>query len=73
MTCASQCYVIGGPWIDYDPECPEHGDTARQMEAGQRRLDIDRDTRITSLERQVAQLIERLEALESAEYWKDVR
>jgi hypothetical protein len=24
-SCGRQCFVIGGPWISEDPECPEHG------------------------------------------------
>lgn len=28
MSC--ECHTIGGPWVDADPECPEHGYEARQ-------------------------------------------
>lgn len=28
MSC--ECYTIGGPWVDCDPECPEHGYAARE-------------------------------------------
>jgi hypothetical protein len=31
--CDRQCYIIGGPWITYDPSCPVHGDEARKAEA----------------------------------------
>jgi hypothetical protein len=24
--CESRCHEPGGPWITYDPQCPEHGD-----------------------------------------------
>lgn len=24
MQCNSECYIIGGPWITYDPHCPVH-------------------------------------------------
>ncbi len=24
-SCGRQCYIIGGPWIAEDPECPVHG------------------------------------------------
>lgn len=24
-----ECYKIGGPWISFDPDCPEHGYEAR--------------------------------------------
>lgn len=37
MSCASQCYVIGGPWISYDPNCPIHGDDAQRRERDARR------------------------------------
>jgi hypothetical protein len=30
VSCGRGCYEIGGPWITCDPECPEHGDEARQ-------------------------------------------
>lgn len=67
MTCESQCYTIGGPWITYDPNCPFHGDEARRRESEQSRLDLDRDTRIAALEATVAKLVERVEELESSE------
>lgn len=28
--CGRGCFVIGGPFITYDPGCPMHGDYARQ-------------------------------------------
>lgn len=30
MSCGRGCYEIGGPWIDCDPDCPEHGYDARK-------------------------------------------
>lgn len=45
MNCASQCYVIGGPWIAEDPDCPVHGHEAQ-------RLERERDARIAELERE---------------------
>lgn len=33
MSC--ECYVIGGPWITFDPNCPTHGYEA-QREAEER-------------------------------------
>ena len=30
--CGRGCYVIGGPWIDRDPDCPVHGTEARRRE-----------------------------------------
>jgi hypothetical protein len=30
VSCGRGCYEIGGPWIDCDPECPEHGYEARR-------------------------------------------
>lgn len=30
-----ECYKIGGPWISFDPDCPEHGYSAREAEKEQ--------------------------------------
>lgn len=27
-----ECYKIGGPWITFDPDCPEHGYAAQDRE-----------------------------------------
>jgi hypothetical protein len=35
MSC--ECYTIGGPWVTYDPNCPKHGDDAREEE---KRIDL---------------------------------
>jgi uncharacterized small protein (DUF1192 family) len=49
-----ECYVIGGPFIGADPECPAHGDEAT------RRAD-----RIDELEQRIAALEERILELEA--------
>lgn len=33
MQCGRQCYVIGGPWITVDPDCPVHGTEAEEERA----------------------------------------
>jgi hypothetical protein len=33
VTCANRCHEIGGPWVSYDPNCPVHGDEAREAES----------------------------------------
>lgn len=68
MTCYNRCYQIGGPWIDYDPECPEHGTVAREEISRTRQLDLDRDTRIAALEKAIEDLKARIECLENAGY-----
>lgn len=30
--CGRGCYIIGGPLISYDPDCPLHGDAAREKD-----------------------------------------
>jgi hypothetical protein len=35
-----ECYTIGGPWIAFDPECPEHGDEAQAREERRERTAI---------------------------------
>lgn len=25
MLCEYECYLIGGPWISENPDCPKHG------------------------------------------------
>lgn len=41
--CGRECYTIGGPWIEEDPDCPVHGYEAvraqRQREELFERLD----------------------------------
>lgn len=32
MNCDRRCGEIGGPWIDFDPNCPVHGYAAQQEE-----------------------------------------
>ncbi len=40
---------MGGPWITYDPDCPEHGDAARERDARQDELAIENDRLKTRL------------------------
>lgn len=28
MLCEYECYLIGGPWISENPDCPKHGSHA---------------------------------------------
>ena len=32
MNCGHECFKIGGPWIDVDPNCPFHGYEAQANE-----------------------------------------
>lgn len=40
MSC--QCFMVGGPFIAEDPDCPEHGTEAQRLreEEGSRRREI---------------------------------
>lgn len=33
MHCGHQCYIIGGPFIAENPDCPVHGTEAQQRES----------------------------------------
>lgn len=51
------CYIIGGPWIAEDPNCPVHGrEAVREREAKEQEADemeariVDLETRIKELE-----------------------
>ena len=59
-----ECYKIGGPWIDVDPECPEHGYEAqrRREEAETRSGDIE--ARLAYLEEALAIALSKIERLE---------
>lgn len=66
-----ECYQIGGPWIDFDPSCPEHGHDAqrREREAEEERKaaadrEADLDARIERLERLIDEQAERIANLE---------
>jgi hypothetical protein len=50
MTCANRCYEIGGPFITYDPDCPEHGDDARTREAAASQALRALEDRVTAME-----------------------
>jgi hypothetical protein len=72
MSCSSQCYVIGGPWIAEDPNCPIHGvDAQRESEIReeerrqQEEDDAERDERLEALE-------ESLAAMQKMMGWKKV-
>lgn len=55
MSC--DCYKIGGPWIDVDPNCPFHGyDAQRQQEIEEQRKQ-ELEDRVSELEQQVAWLM----------------
>lgn len=47
MTCPFQCFLVGGPWISCNPDCPEHGpdrpsaECATDIEAEVERLRAD--------------------------------
>ena len=58
-----ECYQVGGPWIDYDPDCPVHGNDARRYreDAEQERQSLE--DRIESLEQQVARLEQTVQQL----------
>jgi hypothetical protein len=58
-----ECYVIGGPWIAEDPNCPVHGYQAqrdaeqRERErADQEEREAEQELRLQSLEETIAEL-----------------
>jgi beta-phosphoglucomutase-like phosphatase (HAD superfamily) len=63
MSCASQCYVPGGPWIEFDPNCPIHGyeaqraDEIREQERQeQEEREAEQEARLEALEETIEQL-----------------
>ncbi len=57
------CYKIGGPWIEEDPDCPLHGREARQRDEQIAESAQNLEERVESLEARAeeqAQLINRL-------------
>lgn len=63
MSCASRCYEIGGPWITYDPNCPIHGDDARERGLLQSEVDRMRDEEIKYLKRRNKELQDEIDRL----------
>lgn len=66
-----ECYQIGGPWIDFDPDCPEHGYAAQrraQEAAEEQQANEDRFEELTvslaRLERMLTEQAERIAGLE---------
>lgn len=53
-----ECYQVGGPWIDYDPDCPIHGNDARRFREEAENEHYALESRVETLERQVALLRE---------------
>lgn len=51
-----QCFVIGGPFIGADPDCPKHGTDAMAEEARREEADAEKDARIARLEERVLTL-----------------
>lgn len=63
MSCASQCFVPGGPWIAEDPNCPIHGHEAQreaeyreQERQEQEEREAEQESRIEALEETIAEL-----------------
>ncbi len=56
-----ECYKIGGPWIDFDPECPAHGYEAQRKEREQEQEKNAFEERIRFLESRVDELQRLLE------------
>lgn len=50
------CYKVGGPWVDFDPDCPAHGYEAQRENKEREREDSEKDARIAALEARVAAL-----------------
>ena len=44
--CERQCYVIGGPWLAEDPDCPVHGTDAVRARREDRAQRDDLEVRI---------------------------
>lgn len=51
-----ECYKIGGPWIDYDPDCPVHGNDARRIREDDEQERYELEKRIDNLEKNVVRL-----------------
>lgn len=43
MSCSHDCFVIGGPWIDEDPNCPIHGREAQEAQEAKNAQDAEID------------------------------
>lgn len=66
MSCASRCFEIGGPWITYDPNCPLHGDEAREREKlslEERIVSASKDDEIKYLKRRNKELQKEIDNL----------
>jgi hypothetical protein len=65
MSCQSQCYTVGGPWIAEDPNCPIHGYEA-QREAEMREQErMEREEREAEQESRLEALEETIEELKN--------
>lgn len=51
-----ECYKVGGPWVDYDPNCPVHGDEAQRIQEQERQEKEETRHREESLEERVSSL-----------------
>ena len=58
-----ECYTVGGPWIDYDPDCPVHGNDARRFREEAENDHYALEERVALLEQQVAQLTQCVQQL----------
>lgn len=41
MLCEYECYLIGGPWISENPNCPTHGRQRDYIDANYRQAKLD--------------------------------
>ena len=60
------CYKIGGPWIDYDPSCPLHGDEAREAAAEYERMQVARENESAEMRARIEELSQRILEIERA-------
>lgn len=63
MGCDRGCYTVGGPWVDFDPNCPQHGYQAQRDEAERERMHAEQEerqeeqeSRLEALEQTIAEL-----------------
>ena len=63
------CYVIGGPFIAEDPDCPVHGrEAVRKLEEDEERFSA-LEKRVATLESDVEDLLKAIQYLQNPDYY----
>lgn len=60
-----ECYMIGGPWIDVDPNCPVHGDEAKREREELKAANRSIDDRLQELETRLHDAMCRIREIEN--------